>query len=155
MKNVMVVLLTIVVLAFAGCTQKPDAQPVSESRDTGASSQVALGSAHGQAPSTADPHATMKPQETAMGADHKAKVVSAVDASGYTYVEVEENGKKLWIAVMQTEVKPGDEVVFPDSPPVENFHSKALNRTFEKIILVPAIQVNGKPGKMGAHPKVG
>ncbi len=155
MKNVMVILSVIVALAFAACTQKPDAQPVSESRDTGAGGQVALGSAHGQVASSANPHATGNPQEMAMGADHKAKVISAVNASGYTYIEVEENGKKLWIAVMQTEVKPGDEVVFPDSPPVENFHSKTLNRTFEKIILVPAIQVNGKPGTMGAHPKAG
>ena len=155
MKNVMAILLVIAALAFVGCTQKPDAQPATESRDTGAGSQIALGTAHGQAPSSANPHATMKPQEMAIGADHKAKVISAVDASGYTYIEVEEKGEKLWIAVMQTEVKAGDEVVFPDSPPVENFHSKTLNRTFERIILVPAIQVNGKPGTMGAHPKVG
>lgn len=45
---------------------------------------------------------------------------------------------------MQTKVKVGDEVEFPDSPPMVNFHSKTLNRTFEKIIFAPGIRIAGK-----------
>jgi len=75
-------------------------------------------------------------------------VVATMNAAGYTYIEVEENGKKLWAAVMETKVKAGDNVEFPDGPPMENFHSNSLNRTFERIIFSPAILVNGKPGNV-------
>ena len=91
----------------------------------------------------------MKPQEIPMAPDHKGKVVSTMNAAGYTYIEVEEKGKKLWIAVIETKVKPGDEVEFPDSPPLENFQSKTLNRTFDKIILSPALRINGEPAQAG------
>lgn len=158
MKKVMITVLAVAALALAGCKDKPDAQPVSVPRDTTAMREMRPSAAHGepgQGVPAVNPHANMKPQEMSMGADHKGKVLSAMNASGYTYIEVEEKGERLWVAVMEVEVKPGDEVVFPDSPPVANFHSKTLNRTFDRIILSPGIQINGKPGQMGAHPKTG
>ena len=153
MKKIVVTVLVIATFVFVGCKDKPNAQTTSASQDAGTGRELQPSSAHGGAGPAANPHAGVKPQEMATGADHKGKVVSAVNAGGYTYVEVEEKGKRLWVAVMEVEVKPGDEVAFPDSPPLENFQSKTLNRTFDKIILSPAIQVNGKPGQMGAHPK--
>ena len=155
MKKLIITVLAITALAFAGCKDKPGAQLASASKDTMAGRQMQPSSAHGGGGSVADPHANMKPQDMPMGADHKGKVVSAMNAAGYTYIEVEEKGKRLWVAVMEVEVKPGDEVEFPDSPPMENFQSKTLNRTFDKIILAPGIQINGKPGQMGVHPKTG
>ncbi len=149
MKKIIVTVIVIATFIFVGCKDKPNAQPTSASQDSAAGRELQPSSTHGPA---ANPHAGMKPQEMAMGGDHKGKVVSAVNAGGYTYIEVEEKGKRLWVAVMEVEVKPGDEVAFPDSPPLENFQSKTLNRTFDKVILSPAIQVNGKPGQMGAHP---
>ncbi len=91
-----------------------------------------------------NPHAGIKPMEIPAGAGHKGKVVNTMNAAGYTYVEVEENGKKLWVAVMETKVKVGDIVEFPDSPPMQNFQSKTLNRTFEKIIFAPGLRVANK-----------
>jgi len=67
-----------------------------------------------------------------------------MDSGGYTYVEVEENGQKLWVAVMQTKVKVGETVEFPDSPPMVNFQSKTLKRTFDKIIFAPGLRTAGK-----------
>ena len=64
-----------------------------------------------------------------------------MDSGGYTYMEVEENGQKLWVAVMQTKVNVGDVVEFPDSPPMVNFQSKSRNRTFDKIIFAPGIRI--------------
>ena len=63
------------------------------------------------------------PQGMDAGTVHKGKVVATMNAAGYTYIEVEENGKKLWAAVTETKVKAGDNVEFPDVPPMENFHS--------------------------------
>ena len=158
MKKIIIAVLAIATLVFAGCKDKPNAQPTSTSKDTVAGQEMQPSAAHGessQAAPAANPHGGMKPQEMPVAADHKGKVVSTMNAAGYTYIEVEEKGKKLWIAVMETKVKPGDEVEFPDSPPLENFQSKTLNRTFDKIILSPAIRINGEPAKAGAHPKTG
>ena len=65
-----------------------------------------------------------------------------MNSGGYTYVEVEENGQKIWVAVMETQVKAGDVVEFPDSPPMLNFQSKSLKRTFDKIIFAPGLRVS-------------
>jgi hypothetical protein len=89
----------------------------------------------------ADPHAGLKPQEIPAGVGHKAKVLSTMDAGQYTYLEVEEKGQKLWVAVMKTSVKVGDTVEFPDSPPMINFNSPTLKRTFDKIIFAPGIRI--------------
>lgn len=153
MNRFIVTVLIIAALIICGCTEKRDARQANAAQETAGSPRMQTSPAHGGASPAENPHANMKPQEPAFATDHKGKVVSTMNAAGYTYIEVEENGRKLWVAVMQVEVKPGDEVAFPDSPPVENFQSKTLNRTFDKIILAPAIQINGKPGRMGAHPK--
>ena len=36
----------------------------------------------------------------------------------------------------------GDTIEFPDSPPMVNFQSKTLKRTFDKIIFAPGLAVN-------------
>jgi len=94
------------------------------------------------APGGGDPHAGLKPQEIKPGAGHKGKVLETMDSGGYTYVQIDENGQKLWVAAMQTPVKVGDTVEFPDSPPMVNFQSKTLKRTFDKIIFAPGLAVN-------------
>ncbi|HVN23288.1 MAG TPA: hypothetical protein VMT71_04915 [Syntrophorhabdales bacterium] len=158
MNRIVLIALAVAALAITGCTEKPKAQPASAAQGAGESGTMQPSPAHGgasQSGQAVNPHAAVKPMEMNAGADHRGKVVSTMNASGYTYMEIEENGKKFWVAATQVEVKPGDEVVFPDSPPVENFRSKTLNRTFDKIILAPAVQVNGRPGQMGAHPQTG
>ena len=100
-----------------------------------------VGMAKPASASSAKPHGS---QGADAGPVHKGKVVSTMNAAGYTYVEVEEKGTKLWAAVTETKVKPGDTVEFPDVPPMKNFHSNSLNRTFETIIFSPTIRINGK-----------
>ena len=156
MKKIIIMVLAISALALAGCKDKPNAQQGSgPGGDTMAGHQMQPGAAHGEAAPAANPHAGMKPQDMPAAQDHKGKVVSTMNAAGYTYIEVEEKGKKFWIAVVEVKVKPGDEVEFPDSPPLENFQSKTLNRTFDRIILSPGIRINGEPVQTGAHPKTG
>jgi len=93
------------------------------------------------APSGGDPHAGLKPKELPAGAGHKGKVLQVMDAGSYTYLEVEEKGKKLWVAALKAKVAKGDTVEFPDSKPMENFQSKALNRTFDEVYFAEAIRV--------------
>jgi hypothetical protein len=129
-------MLAIVAVAAAGCKKKEEA-PKAMAPEAAAPAGQMPAAAPG-----ADPHAGLKPQEVKAGAGHKGKVAETMDSGGYTYVLVDENGQKLWVAVMQTKVKVGDTVEFPDSPPMVNFQSKTLKRTFEKIIFAPGIKVN-------------
>jgi membrane protein implicated in regulation of membrane protease activity len=73
------------------------------------------------------------PQETSQGAP-SGKVVEKLDSAGYTYVCVENGGKKIWAAVPQTQVKVGDQVMIIGAMEMQNFTSKTLNRTFESIL---------------------
>jgi hypothetical protein len=134
-KKTLVVMLAIVAVAAAGCKKKEEA-PKAMAPEAAPAGQMPAAAPGG------DPHAGLKPQEVKAGAGHKGKVAETMDSGGYTYVLVDENGQKLWVAVMQTKVKVGDTVEFPDSPPMVNFQSKTLKRTFEKIIFAPGIKVN-------------
>lgn len=135
MKKTAVILLAVVTLAAVGCKKKEEA-PKGAPQGGMPAQQMPAGTAGG------NPHAGLKPQEIPAGVGHKGKVVSTMNSGGYTYVEVEENGQKIWVAVMETQVKAGDVVEFPDSPPMLNFQSKSLKRTFDKIIFAPGLRVS-------------
>lgn len=70
---------------------------------------------------------------------HKVKVIESTDASSYTYMNVEENGKQFWIAVNQMPVKEGETLYFSKSMEMKNFKSDVLDRTFESILFVDDI----------------
>ena len=67
---------------------------------------------------------------------HKGKVLSSIDASIYTYIEVSENGKTIWLAAPTVAVKKGDTIGFDEGQPMANFFSKSLNRTFDVVYFV-------------------
>jgi hypothetical protein len=62
------------------------------------------------------------------------KVVETMDSGDYTYVLLENNGEKTWVAVPQMQVAIGQTVSFRPGVGMIDFHSKKLNRTFKKII---------------------
>jgi len=128
-------MLAIVAISAVGCQKKEEAPKA-------VAPEAATQSAMPAVPPGTNPHAGLKAQEVKPGTGHKGKVVETMDAAGYTYVQVDENGQKLWVAVMQTPVKVGDTVEFPDSPPMINFASKTLKRSFDKIIFAPGLAVN-------------
>lgn len=137
MKKSAVVVFAVMALAAAGCQKKEEAPQA----------VAPQGSAPAQAPAVGEggnPHAGLKQQEIPAGIGHKGKVTETMNAAGYTYVQIEENGQKLWAAVMETKVKVGDIVEFPDSPPMINFESKTLHRTFDKIIFAPGLRIDNK-----------
>ncbi len=71
----------------------------------------------------------------------KAKVLSSIDAAGYTYIEVTQNKKNLWLAGTQVAVRKGDVIRFDDGMVMTNFKSKTLNRTFPSITFVNRVVV--------------
>lgn len=127
-----VVIMAALAFAVAGCQKKEEAASVATPQ--AGAPQMPAGAAPG-----GDPHAGLKPMEIPAGAGHKGKVLQTMAAGSYTYVEVEEKGQKIWIAVMKEAVekegvKIGDTIEFPDSPPMVNFQSKELKKTFDKVI---------------------
>ena len=69
----------------------------------------------------------------------KAKVVSSIDAKPYTYIEVTQNKKTLWLAANAVPLKKGDVIRFDDGMVMTNFHSKTLNRTFPSVLFVSRV----------------
>lgn len=57
-----------------------------------------------------------------------------MNAGGYSYICIEKNGKKTWVAVPETKVSVGQEVTFQPGQEMQNFSSRSLNRTFDSII---------------------
>jgi len=88
-----------------------------------------------------------EPAAQAAPATKKGKVLETMDASGYTYMHVDEGDTKEWVAIPQSKIEKDQEVSFYDGIVMENFQSKSLNRTFEKIIFS-----NGLVGQEGAAP---
>lgn len=74
----------------------------------------------------------------------EARVMSSVDASGYTYIEVSQNKKTLWLAGTKVAVKKGDVIRFDDGMVMTNFKSKSLNRTFPKVTFVNRVLVTNE-----------
>jgi glucose/arabinose dehydrogenase len=95
------------------------------------------------APAPAAPHPSAAADIPA-GAGHKGKVLEALVAGEYVYIQIDEGGKKVWVATMQAKVAKGDEIEFADSEPFTNYQSKILNRSFDSVIFAAGIRNNGK-----------
>ena len=133
MKKEAVIILAIVALAATGCKKHEEALR-GMAPQTGMPGQLMLATG-------GDPHAGMKQMGIPAGATHKGTVTSTLNSNGYTYIEVDEKGEKEWLAVMETKIKIGATVEFPDSPPLTDFQSKSLKRTFGKIYFCEGIRV--------------
>ena len=65
------------------------------------------------------------------------KVKDIIDVPGYTYIEVDTGKKKVWAAGPRgAPLNIGDMIAFSTDTPMENFHSKSMNRDFPIIYFV-------------------
>ena len=62
------------------------------------------------------------------------KVVQTMDSGGYTYAQIENKGVKTWVAVPKTKIVKGQNITFAPGAEMQNFESRTLKRTFDKII---------------------
>lgn len=79
--------------------------------------------------------------EISSKAQHRGKVLFVTDSDGYTYIKYDEDGKESWLSVTKVTVNVGDIIEFPDTPPLINFASKSLNKTFASLMFVPGIKI--------------
>lgn len=93
-------------------------------------------------------------------ATHSAKIIEALNSGGYTYIKVQEGSETYWIAMTQRVTKKGATIEYNEQGWMQNFHSKTLNRTFDKILFASDAstataveQAPTKPDVMGSQYK--
>jgi hypothetical protein len=119
--------ILILALLFAGCQAK---QPPSSGTDT-------IGdpiSAHGT-----DGAKPAEPVDLLKG-----RVLERLDAGRYSYLRLSTSSGEVWAAVLQAEVKVGQDVAVVSPMPMDGFESKTLNRTFDRIFFGVLDQPGGE-----------
>jgi hypothetical protein len=80
-------------------------------------------------------NAVAAPEETFLA----GKVVETMNATGYTYILLEKEGKKAWFAVPSVAVSVGQEIEIQPGMQMGLFSSRSLNRKFESIVFSPGL----------------
>jgi len=91
----------------------------------------------------------------AFGAALTGEVLEVRDVAPYTYLRLKTPQGETWAAVTQAPVKKGAQVSIANPSVMENFHSKTLDKTFDRIVFGtlsgPATAAtSGAPGAPGA-----
>ena len=79
-------------------------------------------------------------QAPAEAMPYKGTVAETFDANAYTYLLLTDGAQQRWLAAPHIEVKPGTVVRYGQGAEMQNFYSKVLNRTFERIWFVGAVR---------------
>lgn len=112
----------------------------------GAGSYAAAKNDSSAAPSQTPPPAIAAPANNVLS----GKVLETMNSGGYTYISIERNGGKIWVAIPMTEVKVGQVLTFQPGAEMGNFKSKSLNRTFDNIIFSGGLAAKGGPAPAGS-----
>jgi len=113
--------------------------------------------------STPSPH-TVEPAHGAAagtpGSRLYGSVVETFDAGGFTYVLLDSGKQQFWAAGPLTRLLPGTMVAIYSQMPMENYHSKNLDRDFELIyftdrIITDAHQEEKEPAPDPVSPHAG
>ncbi|WP_207063250.1 hypothetical protein [Motiliproteus sp. SC1-56] len=84
-------------------------------------------------------------------AANQGEVVEALQAGGYSYVQVRQGDKTFWVAGSQLDTTPGAVIEWGQASPMKNFTSKSLGRTFEEIYFVSSLNPE-QPAHAAAQP---
>ncbi len=111
-------------------------------------------------PAPAEPAKEPVKENEGKPATISGKVVETMNSGGYTYVSLENNGKRTWVAAPLMTVAVGQELTFSQGGLMANFASRSLKRTFDEIYFCGApISQSGagvppsekkSPGSVGA-----
>lgn len=82
-------------------------------------------------------------EHSAVSSTLSGKVTETMDAGGYTYVCLENGGKKTWAAIPRSQVAVGQELKVLGGAIMSPFTSKALNRTFDSIVFSGGVVPEG------------
>ena len=79
-------------------------------------------------------------ENTLTGNTHKVVVSEVLQTNNYTYLLVKENDAETWLAVPKMIAEKGETYFYDGGMLMENFESKELNRTFEKIYFLEGVR---------------
>lgn len=135
------VIAAAMLLAVAGCNEQNGSKKET-TRDSGkpaaeaSSVKPAIDSKQPEAP--ADRAAVDAPSTI------KGKIAETMNSGGYTYMLIENEQGKTWVAVPETTVTAGQEVEAMSGMVMPNFKSSTLKRTFESLVFSNGL-VGDKP----------
>ncbi|MFQ5643392.1 MAG: hypothetical protein ACE5FQ_06810 [Thiogranum sp.] len=90
-----------------------------------------------EAPHPVQPAPVATPENT--GGRLYGSVVETFDAGDFTYLQLDSGKEKFWAAGPLTRLAPGTMVAISTRMPMENYHSKKLDRDFELIYFTDRI----------------
>jgi uncharacterized protein YfiM (DUF2279 family) len=120
-------LAVVVVLASAACSTPPASTSAPASAPTSTPAGSSAGSTAGADAGTI-----------------RGVVAETMNSGGYTYARLTADGKDTWIAGSEFPVTVGDQLAAAVDMPMENFHSRTLNRDFPLVYFVRDVALNGK-----------
>lgn len=95
----------------------------------------------------ADEHAGHDHASASMPASNafiSGTIVETMNSGGYSYALLDTGDKQVWVAGPQApDLEVGMKVSSPDGMEMKNFQAKSLDRTFESILFVGAIEPEG------------
>lgn len=136
MKNT-AILTALVVLALTACNKNASEEPFVPAPVTMPSGPLPLG----HPPINTDDQATTSSDTSDVIQSQSATVVSVINITQFTYLEVTQNNQKRWLATSTNAAKKGDVIKFDEGSTMDNFKSKALNRTFPSITFVNRVTI--------------
>jgi len=77
------------------------------------------------------------------------KVKDVEQVSSYTYLLVKGKGPAYWVAVTSTDIAIGESISYQGGNLMENFYSKELDRTFDKVIFLDGLEGSQSPAMGG------
>ncbi len=135
-------------LGFAACESGPktiESEPTGQNSaaPTGGSAvDAALGGSVGQAATPA--------AEAAPAGERSGKAKSFLHTEKYTYVEMDEAGQTVWVAIPKANIEVGATYFFSGGLLKANFQSREHNRVFDKIWLIPGLSKTPSGGAAAA-----
>jgi len=92
------------------------------------------------------PQAPASPTAQSESTFLEGTVAERIDVEGYTYLRLTTAKGDTWTAVPTNPVALGTAVKIGNPMPMEHFHSKSLNRTFDVILFGSMIEPSDAPG---------
>jgi len=84
-------------------------------------------------------------KKQAIDGKRKGTVLAAFSVESYTYMYIDDGNAKVWVASPGMPVSVGDKVETDEGNRMDNFNSKSLGITFEKILFVSSAKIVSKP----------
>jgi len=83
---------------------------------------------------------------------HAVTVNKTIQASAYTYLQVNEGDQEYWIAVNKMEPVPGQTYYFANSMEMKDFKSNDLDTVFASVFFVEDLSTSNEPKPAMANP---